>query len=516
MTTEWVDSDNGSLEYPPRSKAKWTGLVMDPLTSIYEKVIQDIETEYDSYAAAFASWTDHGPTRDLKGPVVKGGPTVKGGPVVKGGPTVKEGFEYEIDNTPIYASPDVEKEKQAEQEQEQASEEPVTEEPAPPKMTDTEKSNLWASVADIIIRIITVLATLFVSYNLYYNMKKTGKQIDFYSGLNFISFGPIYVLTNAMLKTVKFFDDAMTDAIPGYLQKLIDYTTTFSDRTMFIMLFMIASIIVNYLKGELTRIYNFLFANPLTGKSLYKFLFKSEGNASVSGLHKAVFIYYYLVNNFSIWDSEAGITYNIGMIFFKSIGFIFWLIFVIVCFAAIFKPMLSFTTLIHFGIVFFYSMFCIPYDTKDWTIKNTINIMRSMSFDMNINGVLFDPYTDNEYKQMFESGYKGLFKMVPYGIMIYAFAVVIPDILKINVDAAKWAMLALSIISILGISISGLREYFIVNKIIKDVKNAIDDKIEDFKNIDWDGMTTDQARLIQHLKADSEKVRLNVNPNSMM
>jgi hypothetical protein len=161
-------------------------------------------------------------------------------------------------------------------------------------------------------------------------------------------------------------------------------------------------------------------------------------------------------------------------------------------------------------------MFCIPYDTKDWTIKNTINIMRSMSFDMNINGVLFDPYTDNEYKQMFESGYKGLFKMVPYGIMIYAFAVVIPDILKINVDAAKWAMLALSIISILGISVSGLREYFIVNKIIKDVKNAIDDKIEDFKNIDWDGMTTDQARLIQHLKADSEKVRLNVYPNSMM
>lgn len=494
MTTEWVNRDDGGLEYPVKSKAKWTGLIIDPITSIYDKVIQDIETEYDSYAAAFASWTD-------RGPEVKGGPTV-------------EGFEYEIDNTPIYASPDVEREKQAEQEQEQASEEPITEEPAPPKMTDTEKSNLWASVTNIVIQIITVLATLFVSYNLYYNMKKTGKQIDFYSGLNFLSFGPFYVLTNAMLKTVKFFDDAMTDVIPSYLQKLINYTTIFNDRTMFIMLFLIASIIVNYLKGELSRIYNFLFANPMTGKSLYKFLFKSEGNASVSGLHKAVFIYYYLFNNFSIWDSEAGFVYNTGMIFFKSIGFIFWLIFVIVCFAAIFKPMLSFTTLIHFGIVFFYSMFCIPYDTKSWSIKNVINIMRSMSFDMNMNNVIFDPYTDNEYKQMFESGYKGFFKMVPYGIMIYAFAVVIPDILKINVDAAKWTMLGLAIASILGIGVSGLREYFIVNKIIKDVKNAIDDQIEDFKSIDWDGITADQARLIQHLKVDSEKVRLNVN--SMM
>lgn len=132
-----------------------------------------------------------------------------------------------------------------------------------------------------------------------------------------------------------------------------------------------------------------------------------------------------------------------------------------------------------------------------------------MSFDMNINSVLFDPYTDNEYKQMFESGYKGLFKMVPYGIMIYAFAVVIPDILKINVDAAKWTMLGLAIASIIGIGISGLREYFIVNKIIKDVKTAIDDQIDDFKSIDWDGITADQARLIEHLKLDSEKVRLN-------
>jgi hypothetical protein len=100
--------------------------------------------------------------------------------------------------------------------------------------------------------------------------------------------------------------------------------------------------------------------------------------------------------------------------------------------------------------------------------------------------------------------------------MIYAFAVVIPDIMNINVESVKWTMLAISIASILGIGYSGLCEYFIVNKIIKDVKNAIDDKIEDFKNIDWDGMTTDQARLIQHLKRDTEQVRLNVYPNSMM
>ena len=248
--------------------------------------------------------------------------------------------------------------------------------------------------------------------------------------------------------------------------------------------------------------------NEMTWKSLYKFLFKSEGNKSVSGMHKAVFIYYYLFNNLSIWDTDAGITYNIGMIFFKTLGFILWLIFVIVCFSAIFKPMLSFTTLIHFGIVFFYSMFCIPYDTKTWSIKNTINVMRSMWFDMNMNSVLFDPYTDNEYKQMFEAGYKGMFKLVPYGIMIYAFAVVIPDIMKIDVDAAKWSMLALAIASIVGISVSGIREYFIVNKIIKDVQTAINDQIEDFKNIDWHGINTDQTRILQHLKKTSEQVVL--------
>ena len=468
--TEWVNQDNPQTPI----KNKWTGLVLDPLTSIYDGVIRDIEEEYDKYADVFSS---------------------------------KEGFEYEIDNTPIYAQPGPEPEPEPEPIQDEKPE-PVKEKP----MSEDKKSKFMSAIADIVIRIITILATLYVSYNLYYNMKKTGKQIDFYSGLNFLSFGPFYILTNAMLKTVKFFDDALTDVIPSYLQKLINYTTIFSDRTMFIMLFMIASIIVNYLKGEITRIYQFIFMNEMTWKSLYKFLFKTEGNKSVAGMHKAVFIYYYLFNNFSIWDTDAGITYNIGMIFFKSLGFILWLIFVIVCFAAIFKPMLSFTTLIHFGIVFFYSMFCIPYDTKTWSIKNTINVMRSMWFDMNMNSVLFDPYTDNEYKQMFEAGYKGMFKLVPYGIMIYAFAVVIPDIMKIDVDAAKWSMLALAIASIVGISVSGIREYFIVNKIIKDVQTAINDQIEDFKNIDWHGINTDQTRILQHLKKTSEQVVLGQSP----
>ena len=463
--TEWVDDNN------PRTpiKNKWTGLVLDPLTSIYDEVIRNAEEEYEKYADIFS---------------------------------MKEGFEYEIDNTPIYAQPVPEPEPEPKP---KSVPKPVKK---TPPMSEDKKSQLMIAIADIVIKIITILGTLFVTYNLYYNMKKTGKQIDFYSGLNFLTFGPFYVLTNAMLKTVKFFDDALTDVIPSYLQKLINYTTTFKDRTMFIMLFFIASIIVNYLKGEITRIFMFLFQNEMTTKSLFKFLFKSEGNKSVSGMHNAVFIYYYLFNNFSIWDPDAGITYNTGMIFFKSLGLIFWLIFVIVCFAAIFKPMLCFTTLIHFGIVFFYSMFCIPYDTKTWSIKNTINIMRSMSFDMNMNNVLFDPYTDNEYKQMFETGYKGLFKLMPYGIMIYAFAVVIPDIMNLGVESVKWSMLALAIASIVGIGVSGIREYFIVNKIIKDVKTAIDDQIDDLKDIDWDGINADQTRLLQHLKKTSEQVVL--------
>ena len=467
MTTKWVDGINDTLEETTTretTKSKWTGLVVEPLTSIYDKVIKDIETEYETYANALSS--------------------------------SKEGFEYEIDNTPIYATRGPEDEKIQEQEEEEAS--PTKDAPS---MNEDEKSQLMTTVADIIIKVITVLATLFVAYNLYYNMKKTGQQIDFYENLSFLSFGPFYILTGAMLKTVRFVDEAMTDVIPSYLQKLLDYTKVFGDRTLFGILFMIASIIVNYLKGEIARIYKFLFKNKMTGKSLYKFLFKEEGNKSVAGLLKSVFIYYYLFNNLSIWDPEAGITYNTGMIFFKSIGFLFWLIFVIVCFAAIFKPLLSLTSLIFFGIVFFYSMFCIPYDRS---IANTINTIRSMSFDMNMNNVLFDPASDNEFKQMFESGYKGLFKLAPYGVMIYAFAVAIPDIMNIGADGVKWTMLSLACASILGIGVSGIREYFIVNKIIKDVKNAIDDQIEDFKAIDWDGISADQSRLLQMLKRTSE------------
>jgi len=486
--TEWVNMEKDENKTPQKPLNKWTGLLIEPLTSIYDKIITDIEDEYENYSKIFTSdniffknKTDFNANTD----------------------SFTEGFEYEIDNTPIYASPDNSK-----KEQEVVDPASVEPEAVEPEMTEDKKSELYSKIADIIIRIIIILATLFVAYNLYYNITKTGRQFDVHSNLNFMSIGAFYMLTGSMLKTVKLFDDTITTVIPGYLLKLNEYTTIFGDRTIFIILFMLASSIVGYLKEELTRLYKFLFANKMTWKSLYTLVFKSEGNKAVYGLIKMVFIYYYLFNSFSVWDPEAGASYNMGMSFFKSIGYLFWVIFIIVCFAAIFKPMISFSAFIFFCMTFFYSLFCISYDIKSISPSNIINVIRSMSFDMNMNSVLFDSSTDNEFKQMFESGYKGLFKMLPYGIMMYAFAVVIPDILKIDVPVAKWTMLSISILSILGIGVSGLREYFIVNKIMKDVKDAIDDQIEDFKEIDWDGITADQTRLLQHLKKDSEKISL--------
>ena len=132
--TEWVDDNN------PRTpiKNKWTGLVLDPLTSIYDEVIRNAEEEYEKYADIFS---------------------------------MKEGFEYEIDNTPIYAQPGPEPEPEPEPEDEPVTE-PVKE---PPPMSEDKKSQLMVAIADIVIKIITILGTLYVTYNLYYNMKKNGE-----------------------------------------------------------------------------------------------------------------------------------------------------------------------------------------------------------------------------------------------------------------------------------------------------------------------------------------------------
>ena len=70
MTTKWVDGINEEIPRETDTRetdtSKWTGLVVEPLTSIYDKVIKDIETEYETYAKSFSD--------------------------------TKEGFEYEIDN----------------------------------------------------------------------------------------------------------------------------------------------------------------------------------------------------------------------------------------------------------------------------------------------------------------------------------------------------------------------------------------------------------------------------------
>jgi hypothetical protein len=461
--TEWVNQDMEKNLHIP-TKNKWTGLVLDPLTSIYDKTIRNIEEEYEKYAGAFSTI---------------------------------EGFEYEIDNTPIYAQPDTDQEPEPEPVEDEKEEEPQS-------ISDEDKSKLMETIYDIFVKIITTLATLFVAYNIYYNVKNTGKQIDVHNSIEFTSFGPFYLLTGALLKSVKFFEDGLLVTIPTYLKFLLNQSQIFSDRTLFVIMFGVASYMVNYLKTEYIRLYNFFGKKELTQKSIYEFLFKTEGNKIVYGFLKMVFVYYFMFNNFSIWDPEAGFTYNTGMVFFKAIGFILWLILIIVCFSSIFKPMVSFANFIFMFIVLFYSGFCIAYDIKSLNPRKIIDTIRTMNFDMNMNNVIFDSQTDNEYEQIFESGFKGLFKFVPYGIMVYAFAQVIPDIMNIGMDSAKWTMMGLVIASIIGISVSGIREYFVVNEIIANVKMAINQQITDFQNIDWDGISADQARIIQHLSKVSE------------
>ena len=464
--TEWVNQDTEKNPHIP-TKNKWTGLVLDPLTPIYDNVIRSAEEEYEKYAGAFS---------------------------------VREGFEYEIDNTPIYTEPGPEDEPEPEPivDEEEAEE--------PSSISDEEKSKLMAIIYDIFIKILTTLATLFVAYNIYYNVKNTGKQFDVHDNIEFMSFGPFYLLTGALLKSVKFFEDGLLVTIPTYLKFFLNQSQIFSDRTLFGIMLFVASFMVNYLKTEWSRLYNFLFKQELTQNSIQTFLFKTEGNKAVYGILKTVFVYYFLFNNFSIWDPEAGFTYNTGMVFFKASGFILWLILIIVCFSSIFKPMVSFANFIFMFIVLFYSGFCIAYDIKSFNPRKIINAIRTMNFDMNINNVIFDSQTDNEYKQIFESGFKGLFKLVPYGIMVYAFAQVIPDIMNIGLDSAKWTMLGIVSTAIIWISVSGIREYYIVNQIIAEVKKAINQQITDFQNIDWDGISADQTRIIQHLKKDSENV----------
>lgn len=462
--TEWVNQDTEKNPHIP-TKNKWTGLVLDPLTSIYDNVIRNAEQEYEKYAGAFSS---------------------------------KEGFEYEIDNTPIYTEPGPEDEPEPE---------PIAEEEeTTPSMNDEEKTILMATIYDIFVKILTTLATLFVAYNIYYNVKTTGKQFDIHDNIEFVSFGPFYFLTGALLKSVKFFEDGLLVTIPTFLKFFLNRTQIFSDRALFGIMLFVASGKVNYLKTEWSRLYDFLFKKKLTQKSIYKFLFKTEGNKAVYGILKTVFVYYFMFNNFSIWDPEAGFTYNTGMVFFKAIGFILWLILIIVGFSSIFKPMVSLTNFIFMFTALFYSGFCIAYDIKSLNPRKIINAIRTMNFDMNMNNVIFDSQTDNEYKQIFESGFKGLFKLVPYGIMVYAFAQVIPDIMNIGLDSAKWTMLGIVSTAIIWISVTGIREYFVVNQIIAEVKKAINQQITDFQNIDWDGISADQTRIIQHLKKDSENV----------
>lgn len=53
--TEWVNMEKDENKTPQKPLNKWTGLLIEPLTSIYDKIITDIEDEYENYSKIFTS-----------------------------------------------------------------------------------------------------------------------------------------------------------------------------------------------------------------------------------------------------------------------------------------------------------------------------------------------------------------------------------------------------------------------------------------------------------------------------
>ena len=367
-------------------------------------------------------------------------------------------------------------------------------EPKEPKNKSIMSKRDAELIKSIIIALITLFLTVYVSYNWFFNLTEGKRQVKFHESFDFVNFA--YFFTEYFYKIIQFFDMKIMESTPNFVGNMLE-SSVFKERSLFVFILLISKIIVQKSMAFIFKIYDFLKKFLIKRKLDIGIFYDPKNNSAIFSMLFFYFVVSGIISSFTSGVVSNAIdpsaTFKESMISFKIAHPIVYIIILAIRLAIVYTPTISAVSSLFFLYIGFYSVFSILYyiyvnpviplkDSLyvDVKLGSLVDFYRRIHAIINLKHILFEINSETPwYKTLAEKILRTFFIYLPFIILLSGLLKVLPIILKISSPNIKMT----------GIGIFGLLVLWIVNFAIHEdyrlqiVKDKIREQMEDASNI---------------------------------
>jgi hypothetical protein len=349
-------------------------------------------------------------------------------------------------------------------------------------------------IRSIIIALLTLFLTVYVSYNWFFNLTEGKRQVKFYESFDFVNFA--YFFTEYFYKIIKFFDMKIMETTPNFVANMLE-SSFFKERSLFVFILLISKIIVQKSMAFIFKIYYFLKKFLIKRKIDIGLFYDPKNNNAIFSMLFFYFVVEGIISSFTSGIVSNAIdpssTFKESMTSFKIAHPIVYIIILVIRLAIVHTPTISAVSSLFFLYIGFYSVFSILYyiyinpviplkDSLYVDVKSgsLVDFYRRIHAIINLKHILFEIKSDTPwYKTWAEKILRTFFIYLPFIILFSGLLKVLPIILKINSPNIK--MIATGIFGLLVLWIMN----FAINEDyrLQIVKDKIREQMADASNI---------------------------------
>ena len=334
-------------------------------------------------------------------------------------------------------------------------------------------------IKEILAALISLLLTLLVSYNWYFNLTEGKRQIKFYESFDFVNFA--YFFTEYFYKIIQFFDTTILEKLPNVVNSMLE-NTLFKDRALFVCILLISNSIVKKALDFISKIYAFVQQLIIKQKVDIGLFYNPKNNNAVFSMLFFYFVIEGIISSFAkgaisnLTENPMAIpnpsdSFKSSMTSFKVANPITYVIIILIRIALIFTPTVSMVSALYFIYFGCYSVFSILYynsfnstPVDDNSLysgakeMSLVALFRRIHAIINLKHIVFELKDENPwYKNWAEIFLRNFFIFLPFLIMLVGLFNVIPSISKIESSSARWmgfGIIGTLIAGVLGFAIS--------------------------------------------------------------
>ena len=337
-------------------------------------------------------------------------------------------------------------------------------------------------IETIIISLVSLFISLYISYNWIFNFTEGFTQrIQVYEKFDVVNY--LYFFSEYFYKIVKFVDETVSIKIPGLVKAREE------KRTIFILIFIIATYVVKSVISFLMRLYKIIKTFVETRKiNIAKLIYDPKNNNLYISLLFVFFVIEGIISSLKSGlttkaakdlgaglgelgdklgdklSESSGITETIhsasdpsesfkeALTSFKIANPLKYILILLIRIAIVYGPTIALSSSLVFFYLNFYSLYGIPYYMNATNSQEGfIDMFRNIHANLNSGYAFFQTAEPNTVSDYFEKFSKGVFKYLPFMIMFSGIFTGILSTLKFHSSVYKWT--GISLLSLLGLGI---------------------------------------------------------------